>query len=105
MTCSSLGSPLTKDGYALCLYNAGALTMVAGVEPGGVCAGKPCWKAGKKAFQFTDKDLTPDGVRSSSSARVHRGRRRCSSKGKGSTLRCRTVLVHDRSHRGPARKW
>jgi hypothetical protein len=52
--------------YTVCVYDAAggvsALVIPATVLAGGVCAGKPCWKATKTGFVFNDKDLKFGGV-------------------------------------------
>ena len=37
---------------------------MGGTAPaGGICAGRPCWKAvGASGFRYHDKDATPDGL-------------------------------------------
>ncbi|MEB2286379.1 MAG: hypothetical protein OZ922_17075, partial [Myxococcales bacterium] len=61
-TLAELGTPLTSTSYQLCLYDQTGLRIEVTHPAGGVCAGKPCWKAtGLKGFKYADKDLTPDG--------------------------------------------
>jgi len=57
-----LGSPLGADGFALCLY-APTLFTEAFVPSGGVCDGKPCWKAINNGFLFKDKAAANGGVK------------------------------------------
>jgi hypothetical protein len=57
------GDPLAITSWAFCLYDAlGTLRASAEIPAGGICAGKPCWKATKTSFAYADKERTPDGV-------------------------------------------
>ncbi len=57
------GDPVTTTSWAFCLYDAaGSLLTIAEVPAGGLCADKPCWKAAKTSFKYTDKERSPDGV-------------------------------------------
>ncbi len=63
-----LGDPLTTDAYDVCVYDAGSLLMGMVAPAGGSCGGsvghpKPCWKATRKGYVYSDKFLTPNGVR------------------------------------------
>jgi hypothetical protein len=60
---SDYGDPLGTDDYALCVYDDGALIMSASADAGGLCGKKPCWKDKKKGFVYTDKLLTPTGLK------------------------------------------
>ncbi len=60
---SDYGDPLGSDDYALCVYDEGTLIMSATADHGGLCGKKPCWKDKKKAFVYTDKLLTPTGMK------------------------------------------
>jgi hypothetical protein len=68
------GSPTTTSDYAVCVYDqsgAGStLRMDATAPAGGVCAGKPCWRALTTGFLYADRQLTPDGLRT---IRLHAG--------------------------------
>src|SRR5262245_12574839 len=58
-----LGDPRTTTGYALCLYDGAALRMTLRAPAGGICRGRPCWKAGRDGgFVYGDKDHASDGV-------------------------------------------
>lgn len=62
-TLADYGDPLGATQYTLCLYDAGSLRLSVNVPAGGLCAGKPCWKAvGTSGFRYGDKELTPDGA-------------------------------------------
>jgi hypothetical protein len=63
-TLGELGAPDTTDGYFLCVYDAGVRVSSMALPAGGVCAGKPCWKAKSTGFVYKDKELTPDGAQS-----------------------------------------
>jgi len=44
---------LNRAGYDLCVYDAsGALFMATGVPPGGVCSGRPCWRAKPWGYEY-----------------------------------------------------
>jgi hypothetical protein len=59
------GTPLAATGFTLCLYDQSAnpqpLIFVK-APPGGMCGTKPCWRATKTGYKYTDKLLDPDGV-------------------------------------------
>jgi cysteine-rich repeat protein len=60
---SDFGSPTAITGYQLCIYNgASALVSSAAIPAGGLCAGRPCWKATGTGFKYVDKDATPRGI-------------------------------------------
>jgi predicted acyl esterase len=67
-----LGDPLDADGYTFCLYDggspSGALLFEASAPAGGLCGTKPCWKqvgssTNPKGYKYSDKELTPDGIK------------------------------------------
>ena len=67
---ADFGDPSVDTGFALCVYeDQTGFSRVehvvdSAIEPGGTCAGLPCWKdAGAKGFRYKDKDATPDGVK------------------------------------------
>jgi cysteine-rich repeat protein len=68
---AEFGDPRATTSYLLCVYDASASAqpLVAVAAPAGQdCAGKPCWKAlgdeaAPKGYKYTDKLLTPDGVK------------------------------------------
>jgi hypothetical protein len=60
------GDPVTTASYALCIYDASANPqplLIRAAPVGGLCDGKPCWLAKPTSFQYSDKFLTPDGVK------------------------------------------
>lgn len=70
---ADFGDPTTSDTAYLCLYNddgggaGNVLVTQANLPAGGLCAGRPCWKAlgtpaGAKGFKYKDKERTPNGV-------------------------------------------
>ncbi len=64
-TQSNLGTPLTSTSYAYCLYAGTSETLIAsaGIPAGGVCNGKPCWKAlSTKGYKYRDTLLSNDGA-------------------------------------------
>ena len=68
---AELGNPAGgATSYALCVYATSAGMPALARPPiaipgGGLCRGKPCWKAlGAAGFKLTDRDRTPDGVES-----------------------------------------
>ena len=63
-TAADFGNPTTGGSYALCLYDAtNALVGMTQVEGGGICGGKPCWKAkGATGWQYANKRGTSYGV-------------------------------------------
>ena len=56
------GDPTSTDGYALCVYDAGALVSTSPVI--GSCPRKPCWTDKPTGFVFANKSLQPSGVKS-----------------------------------------
>jgi cysteine-rich repeat protein len=61
-TVAEYGDPINSTSYQLCLYDQTGLRVEITNPAGGLCAGKPCWKAtGVKGFKYSDKELTPDG--------------------------------------------
>ena len=59
---ADFGTPLVDTDYQFCIYANGSVVSRAFIPAGGTCAGKPCWKANAKGFQYKDKDATPAGV-------------------------------------------
>ncbi len=60
-TKAEFADPVAGDDYNFCLYHDGVLVNDYAL-PGGICAGKPCWKEVGKGYIYKDKDLTPDGI-------------------------------------------
>jgi hypothetical protein len=62
---SAFGNPTSTAGYTLCIYAGSPAGVVidAQVAAGGVCGGKPCWKAiSTKGYKFKDKLAAQDGI-------------------------------------------
>ena len=61
------GDPLGTTDYALCIFqppfDAAALVLRARAPAGGTCSGMPCWKVSSGGDDYSDPELTPDGVR------------------------------------------
>lgn len=92
-TIAALGTPTDVDGtgYAFCLYEeSGAtpeLVFEATARPGGVCAGRPCWKAsGTSGWQYADKEATPLGLTQLKLKAGVDGKAQATLKGKGAPL-------------------
>jgi hypothetical protein len=62
-TKAEFGDPLATDDFAVCVYDDGELLASVTADHGGLCHGKPCWKAKTKSFSYADKDGTPTGMR------------------------------------------
>ncbi len=69
---ADFGNPVASDDYALCLYDAShvrpALVARAAAPAGGTCGRHSCWQAlgdppGSKGFRYSNRDRTPDGLR------------------------------------------
>jgi hypothetical protein len=80
------GMPLTVDGYFVCVYDAGELVSTTFIPPGGVCAGRACWKGKTNGFLYRDKDLTPDGASSLKLGAGANGKAKIGFKGTGPLL-------------------
>lgn len=61
-TVADFGAPDQTSGYQLCLYDPSGARLGIGVNAGGVCDGKPCWRSTPSGFTYRDKTLVPDGV-------------------------------------------
>jgi hypothetical protein len=59
---AEFGDPTSTDGYALCVYDAGALVSTSPVI--GSCPKGPCWTDKPTGFVFGNKSLQPSGVKS-----------------------------------------
>jgi cysteine-rich repeat protein len=64
---ADFGDPTANASYQLCFYDdlfgTPDLRLDLAIPAGGLCAGKPCWKAkGTSGFGYADPDLTPSGV-------------------------------------------
>jgi cysteine-rich repeat protein len=58
-----LGDPVSTDDYALCVFGPTGTVIFSATAPhGGVCRGRPCWKAQKSGFAYADRDASRDGI-------------------------------------------
>ncbi len=61
-TLTELGDPTTTDHYDLCVYDGNGLRAGMVVPAGGLCDGRPCWKASSKGFLYKNASGTPRGI-------------------------------------------
>jgi cysteine-rich repeat protein len=62
---AEFGDPVAADAYALCLYDGVGLVRSFRAPSGGLCTrGNPCWSERRSGFNYTDRNLTPDGLAS-----------------------------------------
>ena len=60
---SELGDPTTTTEYTLCIFDGGGkLQLSAGVAPGGLCDGKPCWTPKPRGFGYKDGRAADHGI-------------------------------------------
>ena len=64
---TDFGDPTANTSYQLCFYDdlfgTPDLRLDFAIPAGGLCAGKPCWKAqGTSGFGYADPDRTPSGI-------------------------------------------
>jgi hypothetical protein len=63
---AEFGTPLTTTSYRLCIYDGTSSLIFDATTPAGRLCGasnpKPCWKDKPHGFDYSRKDLTPDGV-------------------------------------------
>ena len=64
---TDFGDPTASASYQLCFYDdlfgTPDLRLDFAIPAGGLCAGKPCWKAkGTSGFGYADPDRTPSGI-------------------------------------------
>jgi hypothetical protein len=65
---ADFGDPTNTDTiYTLCVYGQVAgtsqLALQAIVPPGGTCGSRPCWKASRKGFVYSDAAAAADGIK------------------------------------------
>lgn len=87
---SDFGDPLATDAYALCVYTEAddlwpPLRYAAPIPAGGLCRGKPCWKATGGGFKYGSHDGAPGGV-TSLSLKQSGGKTKIQLKGRGPHL-------------------
>ncbi|HVM95012.1 MAG TPA: choice-of-anchor Q domain-containing protein [Candidatus Acidoferrales bacterium] len=66
-TLADFGDPLHDTRYALCLYDQSANPqplMEIGALPGGSCPARPCWRATRNGFRYTNRKGNNLGLRS-----------------------------------------
>lgn len=90
---AQLGTPIDGDGYAFCLYDgsSSSLLLAARAPGGGLCGTRPCWKpfgpdAAPKGYKYSDRDETPDGIKTLKVQVGDAPRSRASVKGGGVNL-------------------
>ncbi len=65
---SEFGDPGADRTYALCVYDEApsgfSLILDATAPPGGLCAGRPCWRRNRSGTKwlYRDRELSPDGM-------------------------------------------
>lgn len=60
---ADLGDPTAATGYALCVYDGGALVQTIAIPAAGSCGTKPCWKASSGGrFSYNDNSGTRSGI-------------------------------------------
>jgi len=93
-TFAELGDPIGEDGYAFCLYDGsgpGTLLLETRAPAGGLCGPRPCWSqvgsdAAPKGYKYSDRDQTPDGVKTLQVQAGEAARAKASVKGGGENL-------------------
>ena len=81
-----IGDPQDADGYALCLYDAGALVSESLVPAGGVCGTKPCWKGINGGVLYKDAAAINGGVKKLLVKAGDAGKAKVVAKAKGASL-------------------
>src|SRR5262249_9132127 len=62
VTQGELGTPTSTTAYRLCVYDGtGLLLRNLPVAPGGTCGTKPCWKATRTGFSYSNRTGTSHG--------------------------------------------
>ena len=93
-TAGDLGNPTTTTRYDLCLYDGASTLIASAAAPaGGLCAGRPCWRATGNGYRFTQKELLPNGVASIDLKSGTAGKARITLKGKGIPLELPTLPI------------
>jgi len=86
------GTPTLTTDYRLCVYDGADVLIMNMLAPaGGVCDGKPCWKATRLGFRYKNKAALPNGIRTISLASGIAGKARITIRGKGSSLMIPTL--------------
>jgi hypothetical protein len=111
---TDFGDPTVADDYVLCLYEESdgvwpPLRYAVGVQAGGTCAGKPCWKTSAGGFGYQDAEAGVMGIgtlklrRTATATKIHL-------KGRGANLGGMNLLpaslpVVAQLHAGNGRCW
>ena len=87
---TDFGDPTASASYQLCFYDdlfgTPDLRLDFAIPAGGLCAGKPCWKAkGTSGFGYAGPDLTPSGI-DTVKIRTNGGKAKIAVSGKGGRL-------------------
>lgn len=66
-TFADFGSPQSTSDYRICIYDAAGLVRKASAPAGGLCRGKPCWKAtgpvaSPNGYVYRNPDRAPNGT-------------------------------------------
>jgi hypothetical protein len=65
-TLDDFGDPLEGTGHLLCVYDGAGATIARAVAPaGGVCDGRPCWRAKGSKLLYRSRERVPGGGRRS----------------------------------------
>ena len=60
---ADLENPTLDDRYDFCMYDgSNALVLAIGVPAGGICAGRPCWRARSWGYQYGDPTGSNGGL-------------------------------------------
>jgi hypothetical protein len=66
---ADFGDPVATDDYALCVFDiSGSLLFAAAAPAGGTCGRGDCWRGrgrprGARGYKYSDRDATPDGLK------------------------------------------
>jgi hypothetical protein len=85
-TASEFGEPRVATTYDLCIYDADGLISRTTVPPGGLCAGKSCWRQTPTGFTYANKTPGPRGLQKLVLRAGADGKAKLLAKGKGGVL-------------------
>jgi hypothetical protein len=86
-TKEEFADPLVDDGYTLCLYEDGELRQGFSLPAGQIChGGKPCWRENGKGYNYTNRELNPDGLQTLKLKEGIGGQSKIIAKGRGGHL-------------------
>jgi hypothetical protein len=87
---TSFGDPVSTTDYELCVYDDADgtpdLRLAPRADHGGLCGGKPCWKAIGSGFRYSDAQLTRGSMQLLKLGGGLNGRATISAKAKGAQL-------------------